>query len=664
MNALRARGGAALALLSALGSGYLALIAGAFAEQTALFAFGAVLAYGADARIQFSGQETGRLLTQFRLGGTTRALLRQLLLLGLLGTTGGAGSVGCWWVMGGAVTLFASQLGHDLLLRRLRRHRHLPVVTRNIDLEPLNIPDGPPNWLAQHGMNRVLLLDAPLLAGGIGFAATAEWAYAAAGALGSLTAALAATALLVPFLVGARRIPRPDRVLRFAQDWLREYRPEVVVYFSGAGESAYQINMWLEAVSQLPGRPLVVLRERAVAANLGLTALPVLCVPKANDLMALDFTPARVCLYPANTGKNIHMLRNPRLRHVFIGHGDSDKVASVNPYSKVYDEVWTAGRAGRDRYRAARVGVRDDEIVEVGRPQLGAVAPGPTGNPVRTVLYAPTWEGWTDDPGNTSLITAGPGLVAALLKVPGLRVLYKPHPFTGIRDPRARAAHRRVTALIDAANRAAGGSADSAVSDAVRRRLAQLERRLTAAETFDERVDEAQRSRDSGRAAPAAVAELRRTIEEWHRVFWAGRGASRHLVVEGPRPSLYSCFNQSDLLISDVSSVVADFVASGKPYAVVNCGAVGSDDRFREENPTVGAAYLVGPDGGGLERALNAMRDPSADDYAEARRELRTYLLGPPDPDAQARFAHAVEDLRRRAEADIPRGPVPWQRAG
>ena len=89
--------------------------------------------------------------------------------------------------------------------------------------------------------------------------------------------------------------------------------------------------------------------------------------------MNMDLSTVRVALYAANVGKNIHMLRVPTMKHVFIGHGDSDKLASVNPFSKVYDEVWTAGRAGRDRYAIADVGVRDDDIVEVGRPQLAPI---------------------------------------------------------------------------------------------------------------------------------------------------------------------------------------------------------------------------------------------------------------------------------------------------
>ena len=133
--------------------------------------------------------------------------------------------------------------------------------------------------------------------------------------------------------------------------------------------------------------------------------------------MNLDLSTVRVALYAANVGKNIHMLRVPTMKHVFIGHGDSDKLASVNPFTKVYDEVWTAGRAGprplrAGRRRRPRRGHRRGRPPAAGPIQAWAGAPE-TRCP--TVLYAPTWEGWDDNPGNTSLLLAGENIVRRLL---------------------------------------------------------------------------------------------------------------------------------------------------------------------------------------------------------------------------------------------------------
>ena len=66
-------------------------------------------------------------------------------------------------------------------------------------------------------------------------------------------------------------------------------------------------------------------------------------------------------------------------------------------------------------------------------------------------------------------------------------------------------------------------------------------------------------------------------------------------MITGPRPTLYECFNQSDMLISDISSVVSDFIATGKPYMVTNPVGL-TDDDFRAKFPSAAAAYLIGPD--------------------------------------------------------------------
>jgi hypothetical protein len=220
-------------------------------------------------------------------------------------------------------------------------------------------------------------------------------------------------------------------------------------------------------------------------------------------------------------------------------------------------------------------GVRDDDIVEVGRPQLAGLSQASEGTsgPLRTVLYAPTWEGWdADDLTQTSLVLMGPHIVCTLpADAPQLRVLYKLHPLTGTRDPRAAKAHEKI-------------------SD----------------------------------------------------------GWSRHHVITGPRPTVYECFNQSDMLISDISSVVSDFIATGRPYMVTNPGGL-ADEEFRAKYSSAVAAYLIGPDCAGLDDIFALAAGNGGDPLARDRRKLRRYLLGPDSPDAQTRFNRAVARLAERA---------------
>src|SRR5206468_9182899 len=70
----------------------------------------------------------------------------------------------------------------------------------------------------------------------------------------------------------------------------------------------------------------------------------------------------------------------------------------------------------------------------------------------------PTWEGWGDDPHHTSLPHVGARLVESLLQA-GVRVVYRPHPLTGVRNVAVRRADEAVTALL----RAAGGVGPEAV---------------------------------------------------------------------------------------------------------------------------------------------------------------------------------------------------------
>jgi CDP-glycerol glycerophosphotransferase (TagB/SpsB family) len=72
----------------------------------------------------------------------------------------------------------------------------------------------------------------------------------------------------------------------------------------------------------------------------------------------------------------------------------------------------------------------------------------------RTVLYAPTWEGDAEYNDYTSLDTIGSDVVAAVLALPDVRLVYKPHPkITTSTTPRVRAAHHDVLRLVAEAAR-------------------------------------------------------------------------------------------------------------------------------------------------------------------------------------------------------------------
>ncbi len=383
---------------------------------------------------------------------------------------------------------------------------------------------------------------------------------------------------MLPYAVALLRLPDDEQRLAAAQRAVHDLRPLVILYFTGGTTSVYQVNMWLETMQRLDRPALVLLRERRYLDDIPATSVPMLCLPFSVDLMNFEMPSVRVALYVANVGRNIHLLREPGMKSAFIGHGDSDKVASFNPFTKVYDEVWVAGEAGRQRYARADVGVRAEDIVLVGRPQLDSIAeagPRPPGAPY-TVLYAPTWEGWTQDLNQSSVLPMGVEIVRTLLATPGIRVVYKPHPLTGTVDPAAGAASEAIARLITAAG-------------------------------------------------------------------------ARHLYVGDNSRALYDLFNESDALISDVSSVVSDYLRSEKPYFVTNPAGL-PDAEFRDVNPSAGAAYLIGPGIAGLAAGLEKARTAGgADELSAARHDVRAYLLGDPESDPMTLFRAAVDALAAKA---------------
>jgi hypothetical protein len=516
-----------------------------------------------------ANQDLRTALARGQFGIAARTMVRELSVVVLLLTAAWAGRDD---VRAGVILVLlvtGLRLFYLLALVLVRRRAVLPIEVVNIDLSGIRPPPALSEVMQRrlserfHGLSCVALTGAVVAV----IAQQPVVLYVVTGAVAAVE--LAAVVAALGWLLRSRGAVIREAYLSAVHTKVGAIGSHVMLYHSGADDSTYQVNMWLSVMERI-GRPaLVVLRERPCLAQLGPTTLPVICIPGAVEFMSFSLPEVRVALYTANVGKTIHMLREPGVRHVFVGHGDSDKTASFNPFSKVYSEIWVAGEGGRDRYRRAAVGIRDDDIVEVGRPQLRdiRVAADRVGDRGMTVLYAPTWEGWTADPTHTSLMRTGPALVERLVGFPGLRVIYKPHPFTGT------------------------VSAEAAMADAAIRSV-------------------------------------------------LSRAGGPHTTVTGASPTLYECFNDADLLIADISSVLTDFIYSEKPYVVANLSGLSEDD-FRAKFPSVGMAYLLDPDAERIGAILDLVRD--SDPLAADRRVLKHYLLGPDQPDAMTRFSAAVD---------------------
>jgi CDP-glycerol glycerophosphotransferase (TagB/SpsB family) len=127
-------------------------------------------------------------------------------------------------------------------------------------------------------------------------------------------------------------------------------------------------------------------------------------------------------------------------------------------------------------------------------------------------------------------------------------------------------------------------------------------------------------------------------------------GGGSEIVAPSPN-SLYEAFNRADLLISDISSVITDFLASRKPYAVSNRRDV-PDAEFRAMFPSSSAAELLGSD---LSTLRTALEDAAGADPRRAQREtLAEYLLGP-EGDPMVVFLAEIDGFIERADTRIAR---------
>lgn len=639
---------------AALVLSYFGMLASVVVASLPWFVYAATVSYIADLLLHNVDSTTLDRLRESRFGLAMRFLLRQFLLLGLIGSiTIDVDTVVARIASVGFLLLFVLQLAYGAVLKHVRKKRQeLPYTTRALDVDALGIRRMPHPLLTNKHVRKTLHMDIPLIVGALATLITENSFYVAGGGVVSVSIAYLAFLVLLPSARRALILPTADEAMDELNRQLAEYRPQVALYFTFAAISRdfmYQVNMWLEALESLDLRPVIVLRERATLSYLDSTHVPVICVPKAEYLARVEMPELRVSLYPGNAGKNVHMLQRAEVKHVFIGHGDSDKAASSNRVSKVFDEIWVAGPAGRDRYQRIKHAVASREIVEVGRPQLSSLNrwTGSVVGPIPTVIYAPTWEGWTDDACYTSVIPSGERLIRTLLSHPdNIRIIYKPHPLTGTRAPAAAAAHRQIIALLEADNARRFGRSTGAPKSVERRRR-KLDKRI--ADLSERGV----RSRYPDLSEAERTMRVRKYRSWASSLYWESVRDDAHLVVTEKIPSLYECFNRADLLVGDMSSVVSDFIATRKPYAIFNLDGL-PDQEFRSEQPTASAAYLLGERCEGLGKALTATLQPAQDYMAPYREQLKAYLLGPDSPPSNMRFNAAANALYARGLSDFP----------
>ncbi|WP_017793823.1 CDP-glycerol glycerophosphotransferase family protein [Leucobacter salsicius] len=234
----------------------------------------------------------------------------------------------------------------------------------------------------------------------------------------------------------------------------------VGVYFADSDVNIYQMRQWYAPLAELSRtHPVLVLARNAAGARqlMNESGLDVAFVPKVTDIerviaeQSLD-----VILYVNQNTRNFQMMRYGERWHVFVNHGESDKMYMTSNQHKAYDYAFVAGDAARDRLSKA---LWDYDVskstVAIGRPQTDHLSGEPPFAPDdRTVVfYAPTWEGDRPAASYGSVATHGERLVTRLIATGRHRVVYRPHPRSGVVDSEFGEANKRIIAMLAEANK-------------------------------------------------------------------------------------------------------------------------------------------------------------------------------------------------------------------
>ena len=241
---------------------------------------------------------------------------------------------------------------------------------------------------------------------------------------------------------------------------LPEQHFRIGVYFADSDVNLYQMRQWYAPLQELAKHwPVLLLARNSAGAQhlFGESGLDVAFVQKITDIEQLvEEQPLDVILYVNQNTRNFQMMRYAHRWHVFVNHGESDKMYMTSNQHKAYDFAFVAGDAARARLSRALWDYDvETRTMAIGRPQtdhLEGEPPFPEDG--RTVvLYAPTWEGDRLAASYGSVASHGERLVEALIATGRHRVVYRPHPRSGVADAAFGEANRRIIDMIEHANR-------------------------------------------------------------------------------------------------------------------------------------------------------------------------------------------------------------------
>lgn len=339
---------------------------------------------------------------------------------------------------------------------------------------------------------------------------------------------------------------------------IHKFKPEFAFHFSGPHMlDPYHVTMWLDHLNALNRKFVIILRDRKHLDKLPRNALHnAIFLASIRDVSLALPSSCKAIFYANNSMKNMSVIKKfPKVQHIQLLHGDSDKPPSFHPTAIAYSKLFVAGEMAIDRYHDNGVSIPKGNFKIVGRPQLSydIGRPGDNTNKRNAVIaYMSTCKGSFEDV-DFSSFGQSYKIVSQLIKSKKpLSILFKPHPIS-YKDPD----------------------------------WSRLKR-------------------------PFSVLEAS-----------AAKGKNSFTMIDRTH-SPFDLYKEADVLITDISSTIIDFLHSGKPFLVTNPKNFGPE--MLKKFPSLRGGYMINADLSNLEDMLNLAL--GEDPIRAERLAVRDYAFG------------------------------------
>jgi len=161
------------------------------------------------------------------------------------------------------------------------------------------------------------------------------------------------------------------------------------------------------------------------------------CIINLRDIPSVE---NKIWFYTHNSMFNFAVInKNLYSKHVWIGHGDSEKIAYYKKMIRVFDYILVTGDLAIERFIKHDIFRKEElyKFIKIGKGALCSVLPTSNKNGSKAILFATTWEGAMEEE-NYSTLHLHNENAAFMQKISTLLaieiIVIKLHPNTGIRD--------------------------------------------------------------------------------------------------------------------------------------------------------------------------------------------------------------------------------------